>query len=629
MSQQRQLICSILLFVVCLVLAMPDKRKGSTERKPSDSRVHLIHADRLYFDERTHRTAQFLVGNVKFDHDGVIMLCDSALFYEASNSFDAFGNVKMIQGDTLSLQSDVLYYNGLDQLAKARYNVVLVHRETTLYTDSLDFDRLYNLGYFFEGGRLLDQGNELTSDWGEYSPSTREAVFNYNVKLLNPAPPEPTKTTLISDTLHYNTQTAIAFIVGPSNIDHGDSHIYSESGYYNTQNNESYLLDRSILTNNGKRLVGDSIVWDSEIEAGKAFGNIEYIDVINKNAFTGNYCFYDENNGYFEAYDSAVVADFSQQDTLWAHADTFKVITFFNDTDSMYRVMHGYKHMRAFRADVQAVCDSLVYNSKDSCLTMYQDPIMWLNGQQLLGEEIQIFLNDSTMDSIKVLRQALSVEKLDSIHYNQVTGKEINSYFNNGEIYLTTVNSNVYLNYYPFDEDSIMVEMNYTETALLKLFLEHRRVDHIWMPAATGVMYPIPLIPANKLYLSNFAWFDYIRPYDKTDLFVWRSKKEGSGLKESVQRSAPRQKLSNIRKQNTEAAKPEEKKEAGNEPEKAKAPEEGADTKTAQPLQTDSVKAEQQAQTATAQTAQPLQTDTVKAEQQAQNGSATEEKKEQ
>ena len=606
MSQQRQFICSILLFVVCLVLAMPDKRKGSTERKPSDSRVHLIHADRLYFDERTHRTAQFLVGNVKFDHDGVIMLCDSALFYEASNSFDAFGNVKMIQGDTLSLQSDVLYYNGLDQLAKARYNVVLVHRETTLYTDSLDFDRLYNLGYFFEGGRLLDQGNELTSDWGEYSPSTREAVFNYN-----------------------DTQTAIAFIVGPSNIDHGDSHIYSESGYYNTQNNESYLLDRSILTNNGKRLVGDSIVWDSEIEAGKAFGNIEYTDVINKNAFTGNYCFYDENNGYFEAYDSAVVADFSQQDTLWAHADTFKVITFFNDTDSMYRVMHGYKHMRAFRADVQAVCDSLVYNSKDSCLTMYQDPIMWLNGQQLLGEEIQIFLNDSTMDSIKVLRQALSVEKLDSIHYNQVTGKEINSYFNNGEIYLTTVNSNVYLNYYPFDEDSIMVEMNYTETALLKLFIEHRRVDHIWMPAATGVMYPIPLIPANKLYLSNFAWFDYIRPYDKTDLFVWRSKKEGSGLKESVQRSAPRQKLSNIRKQNTEAAKPEEKKEAGNEPEKAKAPEEGTDTKTAQPLQTDSVKADQQAQNGSAQTAQPLQNDSVKAEQQAQNGSATEEKKEQ
>ena len=149
------------------------------------------------------------------------------------------------------------------------------------------------------------------------------------------------------------------------------------------------------------------------------------------------------------------------------------------------------------------------------------------------------------------------------------------------------------------------------------------------MPAATGVMYPIPLIPANKLYLSNFAWFDYIRPYDKTDLFVWRSKKEGSGLKESVQRSAPRQKLSNIRKQNTEAAKPEEKKEAGNEPEKAKAPEEGTDTKTAQPLQNDSVKAEQQAQTDTAQTAQPLQTDSIKAEQQAQNGSATEEKKEQ
>lgn len=559
MNSHRQLLCTLLLFVVCLVLAMPDKQKSSSERKPSDSRVHLIHADRLYFDERTHRTAQFLVGNVQFDHDGVLMFCDSALFYEASNSFDAYGNVRMNQGDTLTLWGDVLFYNGLDQLARVRYNVILKHREMTLYTDSLDYDRLYNMGYFFEGGRIVDKDNELTSDWGEYSPATREAIFNYNVKLVNPLPPEPAKTTLISDTLHYNTSTSIAFVLGPSNIDHGESHIYSERGFYNTQTDESYLLERSILTNGGKRLVGDSVVWDSELEVGKAFGNVEFTDALNKNMFTGNYCYYDDKIGYCEAADSAVVIDFSQGDTLWAHADTFKVFTYFIDTDSMYRVTHGYHHLRAFRSDVQAVCDSMVYSTLDSCMRMYRDPILWQTGQQLLGEEIQTFFNDSTVDSVLVLRQALSVERLDSIHYNQVTGKEMRSYFHDGEIYLTTVNGNVYLNYYPFDDDSVMVEMNYTETTQLKLFMEHRRVDHIWMPAATGTMFPIPLIPANKLYLDNFAWFDYIRPTDKNDIFEWRSKHAGSELKQSIQRSAPRQKLSDIRR-NTSATT-EEKKE--------------------------------------------------------------------
>ena len=354
------------------------------DRKTSDSRVFLLHADKLYFDDHIRPDAQFLVGNVAFRHDDVLMYCDSALFFEGSNSFDAYGHVRMVQGDTLSLKGDVLFYNGLDQIAEVRHHVVLKHRQSTLYTDSLDYDKLYGRGYFFEGGRLVDQDNELTSDW------------------VNPAPPRKAKTTLVSDTLHYNTGTGIAHVVGPSNIEHGTSHIYSELGYYNSKTDESYLLNRSILTNDGKRMVGDSVVWDGEQKVGKAFGNIVYTDAANKNMFTGNYCLYNDSTGYSEAADSAVVIDFSQKDTLYAHADTFKVFSYNLRTDSVYRVMHAYHHLRAYRRDIQAVCDSLVYDGRDSVMTMYHDPVLWQEGQQLLGEEIKAFFNDSTIDSVQV-----------------------------------------------------------------------------------------------------------------------------------------------------------------------------------------------------------------------------------
>lgn len=518
------------------------------DRKTSDSRVFLLHADKLYFDDHIRPDAQFLVGNVAFRHDDVLMYCDSALFFEGSNSFDAYGHVRMVQGDTLSLKGDVLYYNGLDQIAEVRHHVVLKHRQSTLYTDSLDYDKLYGRGYFFEGGRLVDQDNELTSDWGEYTPSTREAVFNYNVRLVNPAPPRKAKTTLVSDTLHYNTGTGIAHVVGPSNIEHGTSHIYSELGYYNSKTDESYLLNRSILTNDGKRMVGDSVVWDGEWKVGKAFGNIVYTDAANKNMFTGNYCLYNDSTGYSEAADSAVVIDFSQKDTLYAHADTFKVFSYNLRTDSVYRVMHAYHHLRAYRRDIQAVCDSLVYDGRDSVMTMYHDPVLWQEGQQLLGEEIKAFFNDSTIDSVQVLRQALSVERIDSIHYNQVTGNEMHSYFRDGEIYLTTSAGNVYVNYFHVGEDSILADMNHTETTFLKIYLKNRKVDKIWMPAATGMFYPIPLIPADMLYVENFAWFDYMRPVDKDDIFHWRPKKAGSELKKISRKEAPRQKLSDIKK---------------------------------------------------------------------------------
>ena len=568
-------ICLLALFGLYVVFAMPPaKQRKSSPRRQSDSRVHLLHADKLYFDQYVNSTAQFLVGNVKFQHEGTLMYCDSALFYESTNSFDAFGNVRMLQGDTLSLTGDVLYYNGLDQLARVRHNVVLKHLKTELYTDSLDYDRLYNLGYFFEGGKLLDQGNQLTSDWGEYNPATREAVFNYNVKLLNPAPPAETKTTLVSDTLHYNTQSGVARIFGPSNIEHGDSHIYSESGFYDTQTDNSYLLDRSILSDNGKKLIGDSVVWDSELKVGKAFGNAEFVDVVNKNMFSGNYAYYDDANGYAESADSAVLMDFSQgPDTMYIHADSFKVYTYFIDTDSMYRTMHGIRHVRAYRSDLQAVCDSLVYNSKDSCMVMYYDPILWQVGQQLVGEEIRAFLNDSTVDSVQVLRQALSVERIDSVHYNQATGNEMHSYFRNGEIYLTTLDGNVLVKYYPFDDDSLMIGMNHVETTELKLYMDDRKVQKIWMPAATGTIYPIPLIPPDQLYLENFAWFDYIRPSDKDDIFNWRTKRAGSELKESVRREAPKQRLNEIskKKRKKAAAEPEDSQQEKQQSEQAPA----------------------------------------------------------
>ena len=516
----------------------------------SESRIYLLHSDRLFHDTQIDAKAQILVGNVQFRHDDVFMYCDSALFYEASNSLDAFGNVRMVQGDTVSLVGDVMYYDGLDKLARVRNNVVLIHGQMTLYTDSLDYDRLYNVGYFFEGGRIVTTDNEMTSDWGEYRPETKVAVFNYNVHMVSPAPPQQTRTTLLTDTLYYNTVTSVANARGPSTIDDGGCHIYTEFGYMNSKSNDLTLLMRSEMSNNGKKLIGDSIVWNSVDSIGEAFGNVVYTDLLNKNAMTGNYCYYDDRTGYSLGTDSACIIDFSQgADTMYMHADSIKMYSFNLKTDSAYRTMHAYNHVRMFRRDMQGVCDSLVYQTRDSMMIMYKDPIVWTGSQQLLGEEIQAFMNDSTIDSIYVLRQTLSCERLDSLHYNQVAGHEMHSYMENGELKMTHVIGNVIVNYFPLDEDSLLIAMNHMESTEMKMFMgENRRMKKIWMPAATGTFYPIPMIPGDVRFLENFQWFDYVRPLDPQDIFNWRGKSSGTELKKSVQRKAPLQNIKKIGK---------------------------------------------------------------------------------
>jgi len=500
----------------------------------------LIHADVLHYDQYRNRDAQILNGHVAFSHQGAKLYCDSAYFYEASNSFEAFGHVKMLQGDTLSLTSDYAFYDGNEQMAEARYNVVLKHRkQTTLYTDSLNFDRLYNIGYFFEGGKMVDGNTVLTSDWGEYNTETRQAVFNYDVHLRDK------KYYMTSDTLYYDTRDSWAHAVGPSNITSGSSHIYTEDGFYNSRTEQSKLFGRSVMIDKGRTMVGDSVYHDSKTGTSEAFNNVVYVDSVNKNKFTGDYCWYDEGKGYAMATKRAVAIDYSQKDSLYMHADTFKIFTYNINTDSVYREIHAYNKVRAYRVDVQAVCDSLVYNTQDSCMTMYRDPIVWNESQQLLGEVIKVYMKDSTVNRAHVIGQALSIEQMsDSVHFNQVTSKEMLAFFNDGEVYETDANDNVQIIFYPVDDsDSTLIGLNYTETSELKMYLENRKMKKIWMPKAEGTLYPMSQIPPQKKFLPNYAWFDYVRPVDKDDIFNWRGKKVGTELKEVKRKEAPLQHL--------------------------------------------------------------------------------------
>lgn len=520
-------------------------KKGTAKKKPVDKRkrVDLLHADEAQADKLLRPDVQVLIGSVKLRHDSMYMYCDSALIYEKTNSVEAFSNVRMEQGDTLFIYGDYLNYNGETQLAMLRENVKLINRKTILTTDSLNYDRLYNLGYYFEGGTLTDEENILTSDWGEYSPATKIAIFNHEVKLANP------RFTLYSDTLKYSTDSKIATILGPSNIVNEKNHIYSEKGFYNTAKDQAQLLDRSVLTNEGKKLVADSLFYDRKTGYGEAFNNVVMNDTINKNMLTGDYCFYNELTESALATQKAVAIDYSQGDSLFMHADTLKMNSYFVKTDSAYREMKAYHKVRIFRKDIQGVCDSLLFSSKDSCLRMYHDPIIWNEKQQLLGEEINVYMNDSTIDWAHIINQALTVEQKDSIHYNQISGKEIKAYFQGGEARKIDVIGNVLVIYYPEEKDSTMIGMNTSETSLLNLHLMNRKMEKMVMsPKSNGTLYPMDQIPVDKMKLPTFVWFDYIRPQNKEDIFNWRGKKSGETLRKTTRKpvTSPKRELNKL-----------------------------------------------------------------------------------
>jgi len=510
-------------------IVSPLDRKGVTL-------VYLENSETLSFDKVTNPDIQILRGKVRFRHDNALMYCDSAYFYEKANSLDAFGHVKIVQGDTLFVYGDLLFYDGNLKLARLRHNVRMENRKTTLTTDSMNYDRMTNLAYYYTGGKIVDQVNTLTSIWGQYSTSTSQALFKKDVRLINKS------YKLDADSLKYNTKTHIANLIGPTHILYNDeTNIYSKRGWYNTSTERSMLLDRSVVKHkDGKTLVGDTIFYDKKLKYGEGFSHVIMNDSIQKTTLYGNYSYYSDDTKKGLATDSALLVDWSSNDTMMVHADTL-----FTSKDSIYDVARGYSHVRFYRSDIQGLCDSLTYSSRDSILNMHGEPILWADNNQLSGKFIQALTKNKKVNKIRIQELAMAIQHQDSVYYNQLSGKEMIAFVDSSQLKRVNVSGNAETVYYPVDDkDSTLIGLNKTQSSFVVMHLKNKKVQRVVMTSAsTGIMYPLTQLSGSDLYLKNFFWLEDQRPKNKKELFTVFPKTERIMLGKEVSKGGDENKL--------------------------------------------------------------------------------------
>lgn len=488
--------------------------------------VYLERSETLNYDEARIADAQILKGNVVFRHEDALMYCDSAYFYEGTNSLDAFGHVRFEQGDTLQGFGDKLFYDGNTKLARLRRHVKLVHgrlddNPTILTTDTLNYDRAAGIAYYYSGGEVKDSLNTLTSVQGNYQPDTKQAVFSKEVVLTNP------NFVLTSDTLLYNTDTKVTDIVSPTQIIYEEqTTIHSSRGWYNTDTERSMLLDRSVVEHtDGKMMTGDTIYYDKRIGFGQVLGHMEMRDSVQHATLYGQYgeMWEAENRGL--ATDSALMVDWSDEaHYAYIHADTlFTEELHYTDSarmDSSYRRVRAHYGVRVYRDDMQMTCDSLVYLGSDSTLHLYTTPICWSENQQISADSMIVYIKNGTVDHAVGLGLALCVMHDTLDVFNQMSGKEITAYLTEGEVKLIDVSGNALTIYYPREEDGGYVGMNTTESSFIRSFVEDQQIRRmLFTKETTGILYPLDQIPEGGERLANFFWADEVRPAGPEDVF--------------------------------------------------------------------------------------------------------------
>lgn len=505
---------------------LPKGAASSPEAQNMANKVVLEHADKLLRDETTmdfNGAYQVLVGNVKLRKGGMVMQCDSAHFYDVTNSFEAFSNVRMEQGDTLFVYADQLYYDGPEEIATLYANpgkkVRLINRDVTLRTYVFYYDLADEVAYYDSWGELTDRQNKLTSIEGEYHPSTKDAWFYKNVDVMSPRQNDTTY--MVTDSLNYNTATRIAEIVSPTVITNSDGEILSSSGTYNTVTGIANLFERStVKTARGNILTGDTLFFDRSTGIGEAFGNMSLVDSARQSSLHGNYGYYNDVIDSAFVTGRAMAKEYSQGDTLYLHGDTINAYVEVEGVDSI-KVTNVFHKVKFYRSDLQGLCDSLSACDNDSILRMFRHPVIWSGDRQIYGNVIFVHSNDSTPDWIKLPETGLMSEHIAEDCYNQLFGSNMTIWLNDSTVDRMYVEGNVQMFLFPMERDSTYNKYVYVESSFMDAYFDGKKPKKInFWPETPYDIVPLYLAKRNDYKLKDFRDYSALRPKSPDDIFV-------------------------------------------------------------------------------------------------------------
>lgn len=446
-----------------------------------------------------------LIDKVVFRQKQTIVYCDSAYLYSDKNMMEAFGRVRIKDGDSVTITAKKLIYQGNERMALLREDVVYRRGKKVLYTDFLDYDLANEVAVFTNDGKLVDENNTLTSNYGSYHSRLNKAYFFKEVVLVAP------DYNLKSDTLEYSTTSQIAITKGPTYIENRDgTTVDADGGTFRTAINQTIFEEGTIETKN-YILVGDDIFIDDEKRFYTATGNVVMTSKKDDVIIFGDKGVYDKKEGISKVFGDPLMKRVMEQDTMFLSADT--LVSVENPDKDKERIL-AYHNILIFKKNLQGKCDSLSYFLSDSTMRMYQDPVLWNINNQMEGDSIFLSFKNNVIHKMQMRRNSF-LTSIDTLgQYNQVKGRNMVGYFGKeGEIKSMDINGNGESHYFVLEGDSLFIGMNKIYCSNMKMIFKDNQLDNITFyknPEAQFI--PPHELMEGEVFLQDFDWRGDERP---------------------------------------------------------------------------------------------------------------------
>ena len=460
-----------------------------------------------------------LYRHVRATHEGMIWEADSAHYNTRENSFLAFRNVAIQLSDTTFIYGSRLHYDGNTRVVDIWDDtVLLLDGGTQLLANHLTYERDRSTAYYTEWGYGTSEDRNLFSRQGQYNSDIKQ-FYIYNDVVLTDSTMR-----LVTDTLLYNTETSVAHFESPTHIYSDSSVIYSELGDYNTETRFAISYRASHVDNQGRTIDSDTLFYDEPREYGRAWGHVVIVDSTNELTCTGRYGETSQADGFSFVTDSAHVLFIDRGDSLFLHADTIYVT---NDSTNQLSTVRANYHVKVFRRDAQAMCDSAFYRAADSTLLLYKDPVLWYEHYQCVADTIELLHDSSGMRQAWLRSACFALQQVDREKFNQLKGQQGVVYFRNGEPDYADVLGNAQMVFYITEEDTagrtVLVGVNAGVGTDMRIYFDTTRapVRVVTFDKPDMQTYPVGMLPAELRRLPDFRWLPERRPRKPEDVYTW------------------------------------------------------------------------------------------------------------
>ena len=512
-------------FITCFLILLGTSLYAQERRK-----IEIKYAPFMTFDE-SKPDATILTRDdtkqVHIKHEGIEMWCDEAVYDAKQDFIEAYGKVRIKQGDTINMNSNYVEYSGKTQLAFASGAVVLKDPTSVITTDTLYFDRLKQEAFYQSKGKVVrDTTGTITSTIGRYYMKTKKYQFVNNVKLVNP------EYLIDSNRLDFYSLSGYAFLYGPTTITSETSVIYCERGFYNTSNDTGYFVKKSKINYDERVVEGDSLYFDRNKGFASATNNIVITDTLNNTIVKGHYAEVFRKRDSLFMTKRALAITLQENDSIFVHSDTLMVT---GKPDK--RITRAYYNAKIYKSNLSGKSDSihmqqstgltqlinLDHNINKDAFYKPKKPVLWNVKNQITGDSIHLISNSisESLDSLKVFNNAFVISK-DTLGdgYNQISGKKLFGLFENNSLFTIDIIKNAETIYFLRNEANELVGIDKSKSGAIKIWLTDNAIDEMRKyNQIGGNTYPELDFPENEKILRGFNWRESERPTSVEDLF--------------------------------------------------------------------------------------------------------------